>query len=212
MTKGRVIALGIGLALLFVLASCIGTYVSTRNDGINQELALTRQYKDMMAGYGTFRTTAMDQLNIAREKRDAIDSILKDVMEGRAYVKKDGSVDSSALVLAITEKYPDLTGLNIYDQVLTTVQAGRTRFAKDQRKLSDQVRSYNDWRSTGGLLHPVIVSLVGFPSTSLEVRIGNNPPLTGQAALDKMSEVIITKDTQDIFNNGQDQGLDLQKR
>jgi hypothetical protein len=208
MSTGKIIGLVFAALFAFALVAFGGSYLHTRNDGRGQELGLTKQYKDMMSRYGQFRANAGDQLGIVREKRDALDKIFTDVIEKRnpQFVNKDGSVNTQAVISAVREAYPDLTGLNIFDHLLNVIEAGRKAFAEDQTKLADQVRAYNDWRTTGSLMHPWFVEQVGFPSKVLEVRIGDQL-LQGKDALNKMSEVIMTRESQDIFKSGTDKPL-----
>ncbi len=195
------------LALLVGVFTVIGTYTGIRNDGRTQELALTKQFKDTQVGYGQFRTSIHDQLSIAREKRDAMDKILVDAITGR-YDKKNGNneVDKQAVFSAIVEAYPNLSGLDIYDRIIVQIQAGREAFAKDQEQMQDMIRSYNQWRTTGSFVHPTFVDWAGFPSDSLEARIGDKV-YRGQEALDKMSQIIVGSDTSQIFDSGTDKPL-----
>lgn len=201
------IALACVGALLVSTIVLIGSYVSVRNDGRSQELAMNAQWKSMQINYGQFRTGFLDKLSIAREKRDAMDKILTDAVSGR-YDKagQQGTVDSKAVFSAIAEAYPDIKGLNIYDELLKDIQAGRERFAKDQEQMQDMVRSYDDWRTTGSLFHPLFVKWAGFPSSMLEVKV-NGKEFYGQAALDMMKRPIVGSDTNQIFDSGVDQGL-----
>lgn len=197
----------IALAVIVFILSGIGSYVGVRNTGAELELSLTRQFKTVQINYGQYRLKIHDELNIAREKRDAIDVILANAVSGR-YQKKDDEtqIDRQAVFSAIKEAYPDLSGLNIYDKIIDDIQAGRERFAKEQVQLADQVRGFNTWRNTGGLFHPFFVSWLGYPSPLLEVQVGSNK-LTGAAALDKMSIVIVGGDTAQVFDTGIDTPL-----
>ena len=197
----------IALVLVIGAVSLIGTYTSVRNEGRRQELALTRQFKDTQVQYGQFRQSIYDQLSIAREKRDALDKIMVDAVTGR-YDKKgaNNEVDRQAVFSAIKEAYPDLGGLDIYDKIIVQIQAGREAFAKNQEQLQDMIRSYDQWRTTGSLLHPWFVEKLGFPSNLLEARIGGQV-YRGADAYDKMSRVIVGSDTQQIFDSGTDKPL-----
>ena len=202
--KGIITAI-VAAVLLFGTVSVIGTYTTIRNEGRSQELAMTAHWKNTQSRYGQFRMTMADKLSIAREKRDAINKILVDAVSGR-YDKagQAGTVDQAAVVSVIVEKYPDLKGLDIFDQLLTDIQAGREAFAKDQEQMADMVRSYNSWRTTGSFLHPTFVDWAGFPSDILEANVGGKT-YKGQDALDKMSTVIVGQDTGAIFDTGVDQ-------
>lgn len=206
--KPKVIIGGlIALTVLIGLFSLIGTYTSVRNEGRSQELALTRQFKATQTQYGQFRTSVYDQLSIAREKRDALDKILVDAVSGR-YDKKTGNneIDRQAVFSAIKEAYPELSGLDIYDKIIVQIQAGREAFARNQEQLQDMIRSYDQWRTTGSLLHPWFVEQLGFPSDLLEARIGDKV-YRGTDAYDKMSRAIVGSDTSAIFESGTDKPL-----
>jgi hypothetical protein len=197
----------IALVVVIGLVSLVGTYTSVRNEGRRQELALTKQFKDTQVQYGQFRTSIYDQLSIAREKRDAMDKILVDAVTGR-YDKKgaNNEVDRTAVFSAIKEAYPNLDGLDIYDKIIVQVQAGREAFAKNQEQLQDEIRSYDQWRTTGSLLHPWFVEKLGFPSPLLEARVGDKV-YRGVDAYDKMSRIIVGSDTSQIFDSGVDKPL-----
>lgn len=206
--RPKVIVAGVILfAVIFLTAWGVSTYTEVRNDGNSLELTCTAQWKTMMAHYGQFRLGMSDKLNIAREKREAIGKILTDAVTGR-YDKpgQDGTVNGQAVFSAVVEAYPDLKGLNIFDELVKDIQAGREAFAKDQTVMADQVRSYNDWRKGGSWLHPTFVKWAGFPSSNLEVRVGDKV-YRGSEALDKMSQPIIGKDAQEIFESGTDKAL-----
>lgn len=203
LSKGWIIGGIIAAIVLFFGISAISIYTSTRNEGRSQEIAMSKQWNDMQANYGQFRLTVADQLGIAREKRDAINKIMIDAITGR-YDKGNGAVDRDALFSAIHEAYPDLKGLDIFDIIMTTIQAGRERFAKDQEKMQDMIRAYDTWRTTGAWYHPTVVDWCGFPSPLLKARVGKDKVLTGQEALDKMSTAIIGGDTRQIFETGED--------
>jgi hypothetical protein len=202
-----IIALIVAAVLIFGAVSVIGTYTSVRNEGRNQELAMSAHWKNTQSRYGQFRMGMADKMTIAREKRDAINKILVDAVSGR-YDKANqpGTVDQQALFSAIKEAYPDLSGLNIFDGLITDIQAGREAFAKDQETMADMVRSYNAWRTTGSFLHPTFVDWAGFPSDVLEARVGDKT-YKGEEALEKMSKVIVGQDTGEIFDTGNDKPL-----
>lgn len=205
LSKGQVIG-GVSASVgLFLLVSFISCYTSNRNRGTDFELDLTRVFKSTQVNYSQFRTSFGDQMNIASEKRAAMNKLLMDAVTGR--FDKNGKVDNNAFFSAIAEAYPDLKGLDVYDKLLTFVQAGRERFAKDQETLADMVRGYDEWRTTGSAVHPWFVSSVcGFPSDALEVRV-NGKVLRGAEALEKMKEVYISAEAMQIFATGVDQAL-----
>lgn len=193
--------------LLLSLVIWLFIYTSTRNEGRTQEEALSAQWSGMQARYGQNRLTVADQLGIAREKTAAINEILAKSASGR-YDKasQPGVVDQKALLSAVAEAYPDLDVLKVWDTVMTNIQATRERFAADQKKMQDMIRSYETWRTTGQFYHPAVVRYCGFPSVQLKARVGDKI-LTGPEALEKMSIAIVDGDTRHIFDTGVDTGI-----
>jgi hypothetical protein len=198
------------VALIIAVVMGLNGYTTTRNEGNTKELALTAVAKQMMIDYSQDRAAAIDQLGIAHDKAGAFDKILSDVMAGRN-VSGKGTVDRSALISSVREAYPDLKGLDIFDRIMDTVQRMRDKFAVRQTQLAGEVQKFNTWRVTGGLFKPMWVSLCGFPSRQLELRTGTTT-LYGQDALDKMSTVIMTADSQKIFRDSTDEQLDFGKK
>ncbi|MBY0359533.1 MAG: hypothetical protein K2W82_16130 [Candidatus Obscuribacterales bacterium] len=205
--RGWVIAGVVVILLVIFVGIPLGVYTGNRNEGTSRELGLTREFKNMQSRYGQFRLGYADSLGIIDAKKNAMNDVLHAAVTGR-YDKsgKAGEVDRQAFFSAVKEAYPDLSGLDVYDKLLTFVQAGRERFAKDQEMLADMVRSYDTWRKTGSFLHPTIVGWCGFPSDSIEVRIGSKV-LRGKEALDKMSQVEIGAEAAEIFDTGVDKTL-----
>ncbi len=201
----KLIVIGVIAAVVLGLVGWgISTYTEIRNDGRNTELSITAKYKAMQASYGQDRLALTDQLGIAREKRDAMDKILTDAVSGRYNKPGSPQVDNGKLFSAITEAYPDLTGLNIFDKVSDFVGQMRSKFAQDQAQIAEMIRDYNSWRTTGSFLHPTFVDWAGFPSDALEMQANGNT-YRGKEALDRMSRPIIGSDTGVIFDTGVDQ-------
>lgn len=199
------IVLGVILALVLGIGLyAVSVYTSVRNDGRHEELQLTAKYKATMASYGQDRLAFTDSLGIAREKRDAMDKILVDAISGRYNKPGAAQVDNGKLFSAVREAYPDLSGLNIYDKIVDFIGKMRNKFAQDQAEIAKMVAHYNEWRTTGSFLHPWFVTMVGFPSDSLEVNVGGKI-YRGQSALDMMSRPIVGNDTNQIFDTGVDQ-------
>ncbi|MBC7999065.1 MAG: hypothetical protein IAF58_14040 [Leptolyngbya sp.] len=197
----------IGIIAAFVIglgAWAINTYTTVRNEGTRTELAVTAKYKAMQSSYGQDRLAFTDQIGIAREKRDALDKILTDAVSGRYNKPGSPQVDNGKFFSAITEAYPDLKGLDIYDKILDFVGKMRNKFAQDQAQISELIKDYNTWRQTGSFLHPTFVKWAGFPSDALELVVGDKV-YRGQEALDKMARPIVGNDTNVIFDSGEDQ-------
>ena len=204
--KKALIGLAVFAGIVVVAALyCISVYTSVRNAGNTKEAALSAKYSSIQADYGQWRLGVTDSLGIAREKRGAMDQILTHAIEGRYNKPGSPQVDNGKLFSAISEAYPDLTGLNIYDKILDYVKQGREKFSANQAALQALVQDYNTWRTTGSFLHPMIAGWL-FPSGNLKARVGDRT-YTGEEALEKMSRVIVGGDTTQIFDSGNDTGI-----
>jgi RNase P protein component len=203
----RFISLLVIAGLVFVGGTWgAGEYTDTRNEGRGLELALTARYKEVMTKYDQDRSVALDDLHIAGNKRDGLDQILRAGIETRKFAGAGGAVDRNAIISAVREAYPDLKQLGIYDKIADFVVKMRKSFAASQTQLAGEIQKYNSWRTTGSLLHPLWVSVAGFPSKSLEIKLGAKT-FTGAAALDKMSTVVMSGDSQVIFDTSTDKPL-----
>jgi hypothetical protein len=100
---------------------------------------------------------------------------------------------------AIAEAYPDLRALDIYDKVLDTIRAGRADFKNRQDGLLDKLRSYDTWRKQGIIRSWALAQWA--PSNNLVARVGNQR-FTGQAALDKMYDIVLIEDADRAFETG----------
>ena len=205
------IILGSIVAVLgFLALSAISTYTSVRNEGNTRELALTAKYSSNQAEYGQWRLGVVDQLGIAREKAEAIESILDAAVSGRYNKEGSPDVDSGKLFSAIAEAYPDLSGTDIYDRVLEFVKQGRVRFGQAQAELQEMIQGYDTWRTTGSFLHPTFAGWL-FPSDNLKARVGDKV-YKGEEALEKMARVIVGSDTTEIFDSGTDKPIVTPKK
>ncbi|MFN8553090.1 MAG: hypothetical protein U0103_16580 [Candidatus Obscuribacterales bacterium] len=183
-----------------------GEYTDTRNQGRGFELALTADYKENMTDYDQGRSSVLDQLHIAADKRDGLEQLLRAGVESRKFEGVGGGVNRNAFISAVREAYPDLKQLGIYDKIADSVVLMRKKFASSQVRLAGEIQKYNTWRTTGSLFHPFFVSLVGFPSKSLEIKIGGTT-YYGAEALAKMSTVVMSSASQEIFSTGVDKPL-----
>ena len=61
--------------------------------------------------------------------------------------------------------------------------------------------AYDKWRLEG-FIHSMVVRALGFPSNELKARIGDQVVAYGQAAEDKMWQVVLTQDAIDAYKSG----------
>lgn len=197
-------------ALIFVslLVWTLASWSSIKNDGVAYENQLVATDKKVQNNLSAFRQGFYEQFSVVDAKKKALDEILTNAVTAR-YEAGGATADPFArkgpLFSALAESYPQLTGLDVYDKVVDYIQAGRARFRNVQDELQDRIRVYNTWRQKG-IVHEPMVKLVGFPSDRLYTTRGGQR-VSGQAALEKMEELVLSKDTNEIFRTGEDQAL-----
>jgi hypothetical protein len=200
--------LGFGLAALVLAAIvCVGGiglygYAnSLQMTGVSLEKQLNAQYLDNQNNLSSYISGFYEQVGIAQAAGSQLDTILTDAVKGR-YDGKDGAAfGSDALFAAISEAYPDTSQLaGNWTVILDYIKAGRESYRNIQSKLLDMLRSYDTWRESG-LVQSQIIRLMGYPSNGLVARIGTDK-YTGQDALDKMYQIVLTKEALDAYNTG----------
>lgn len=206
-TKHRGLVIGAGVLVIVVLIFVIWPLTalsSTKSQGVDKETQLTAQYQDNQNTLSAYIAGFYEQTGVAKVKADKLNAILLDAVKGR-YDGKLAPGTGGAFFSAITEAYPDLSGLNIYDKIVDYVQAGRANYKNVQTALLDQIRGYDNWRK-GGLIHPMWVRFAGFPSSNLEAKVGDTT-VTGSEALRKMKQLVLVGQATAAYQTGTDQIL-----
>lgn len=203
--KRNTVILAIGFAALVFALFVTSVINSTRNEGIEKETALTAQYESNRNELATYVLTVKEQLGVADRKAVALDKILEDAIKGRYDKSLTAATpgqpqQGNALISAIVEAYPDLSGLDTYDKVIDSISAGRTAYKDKQDKLLDMIRNYDSWRRKGIIKHNII-NFLGFPSDSLMAKTGDKV-LTGRAALAQMRAIVLTDAAVDAYEKG----------
>lgn len=193
----------IAFVLLLFVAYPLASLSSTKSQGVDKETQLTAQYRDNQNTLSAYIAGFYEQTGVAKVKSDKLNAILLDAVKGR-YEGKMSPGTGGAFFSAITEAYPDLSALNIYDKIVDYVSAGREGYKNKQTLLLDRIRDYDNWRNKG-LFHPGWVKLAGFPSTNLEA----GPDVTGSAALVKMKQIVLTSQARKAYETGEDQILTI---
>lgn len=202
------IAIGVIAVIVISVIVFVGKINSTRNTMIDKETALTAQYANNQQALATYVNKIKEALGVANQSTAALDKVLSNAVQGRYKGDTSAQPGGGQLFSAITEAYPDITSLNVnYERVQSAVLSGRDAFSNLQTKMLDQVRDYNSWRKRG-IIHSQIANLVGAPSDNLEVTIGENT-FTGKAALNKMKRPLTNSYSDQAYETGKDEGMDL---
>ena len=184
---------------LVVVGGLYGYASSLQSERVTRENQLSAQYSANQNYLSTYISTFYEELGVANLKSEKMDQILSDAVKGRY---EDGGFSAgSPFFAAVSEAYPDISGLNIYDRIVDHIKSGREGYRAIQDKLLDMIRSYNDWRQDGYLQSRIIEDFIHVPSERLEARIGTNV-YRGKEALEKMQQIITTSSTQKAYETG----------
>lgn len=214
----------IGIPLLLAMVFCVGAvgvgadFVDARTTGPRLEQELNKIYLSCQNNLSQYKLAFYEQLNIAQYKSDALDRAIESALMGN-FDSGQGTqgtggqapvIDRAELILYFQRNFPDLSGLDIWDELIDFIQSGRAGFKNCQDQLIDAVGSYDLWR-TQGVLHPFVVQLAGFPSQNLRAAIGSDV-VYGLEALERMRRIVLSRDALDAYETGIDTPAGLPTR
>lgn len=192
----------IGVVFLCVIAGILYGYANgLRNTGVEYEKALNAQYLDNQNELSAFISGFFEQAGVNQAAGDQLKEILVETVKGR--YDEGGFSTKSALFVAIREAYPE-AGVNElmknWGKLQDYISAKREAYKAKQSKLLDMLREYDTWRAKG-IVQSQVIRILGFPSNGLEARIGEQV-LRGQYALDKMYQIVLTKEGIEAYQKG----------
>jgi hypothetical protein len=199
LSKSAITTLAVLGGLVVLFFALYGYVNSLRSEGVRRETALNAQYLSNQNELGTYISSFYEQLGIANLKSEKLDQILMDAVKGRYEGNNMGR--GGEFFSAITEAYPNLQGLDIYDRIINHVAAGREAYKGVQNKLLDMLREYDNWRIDGFFQSWIISSVLGVPSEHLEARIGNLVT-QGASARDQMYLIVLPSQARDAYKTG----------
>lgn len=206
--RGLTIAGVIALVLGFLGLSVLSYANGLRNEGIQRETQLRAQYLSNQNYLSAFISGFYEQISVATAAGDALDEILLDAVKGR--YDEGGFEVGSSIFTAIVEAYPEAGVAELMEnwgKVQDYIVAQRAGYRNIQDKLLDMLREYDLWRQTGIFRH-MFVSMLGFPSDTLVAQVGDTK-LTGQDALDKMYQIVLTSEAVDAYEDGEMDPLEV---
>jgi hypothetical protein len=196
--KGLMVLSIVGFAILLILGWLYGQFNGVQKEGVNQEQALNAQYLNAQNELSTYISTFYETVDVAEVKTEALDEVLTDAITGRYDEGLTALGGEGQLISALAEAYPDLSGLDSYDEVIDVVRSGREGFRGQQEKLLDMLRRYDAWRDED-IIRSFFVSARGFPSDRVTVTVAGEK-LTGQDALDEMWVIVLTDEARDAYD------------
>lgn len=203
-----IIPVGIVGVLLICFLGALQARADTRSTAVHMETQLSAQYDNNRIELSNIKATFYSTISVANLKSDKMDQLIEDAVKGRydGQSTAAGAAGKGTLFSAVVEAYPQL-GENyaLYDKIAQFLIDARKSYAQDQMKLRDMLRAYDLWRNDSGFLglHPLWVSWAGVPTSNLKATV-NGTVVTGQAAEDQMSKLVLTSDAQKSYDTGVD--------
>lgn len=199
--KPVVIWVAIAVVVIIAGLSLFSTINSLRDQGIKRENALEAQYQDNQNELSTYILKIKEILGVADRGANKLDQILSDAIKGR-YDGKMEPGTGGAMFSAITEAYPDLTATSAsYAKVQDAIMSGRDAYKNKQTQLLAKIESYENW-TTQGLIDSQIIKSLGFPTDSLEARVGEKV-YKGAEALEQMKNIVKVKEATTAYETGE---------
>lgn len=188
-------------AVVVVLFIIYGYANGIRNEGITRERQLGAQYLDNQNWLSAYISGFYEQAGVLRAQSDVLDQILLDAVKGR--YDDGGFAVGSPMFAAIVEAYPEAGVAELmanWGKLQDYISAGREGYRNQQSKLLDMLRGYDTWRETG-FVKSTVARVLGFPSNSLEARVGEMV-LTGEFARQKMYQIVLTSEAIKAYETG----------
>ncbi|HXV26525.1 MAG TPA: hypothetical protein VD862_00640 [Candidatus Paceibacterota bacterium] len=187
------VVLAIAAAFVVFGVALYGYAVSIRNAALDRELQLVAQYKVNQTELSSYVSTFYEQVGVANLKSAKVDEVIRGALQGRF---GDDGFQGGSLFAAFHEAYPDVQALNIYDQILPTIAAGREGFRNKQQKIIDEARAYDRWRKDG-IFRAWVLSGI-YPSSDLAIDVGGET-LYAEAALKHLANPVLDSRTNKAY-------------
>lgn len=160
----------------------VGLYVSANNTEVSLRNRFKNQQKSNESSFDKTWKTIQQEAGIAETERETFKSAFVEIMQAQKGVAGNGALASffSQAKVSITPK--------LFLKLMTTVEAQRESFHRDQQKLLEIVRLHDDVRTK-------------LPSSFF---------VGGREALE--AKIITSAKTDAVFSSGQDNDVELFKK
>ena len=126
---------------------------------------------------------------------DRIANLMKDVISARYK-----NISNSNMPAFLTENYPDLRNLAIsYDRLAGEIIKRRDAFLTSQDQLAFKIEAFEKWRTA---TVRAWFFAKDYPDDNLKAIINGRVIATGNAALQKMQQLISSEETNSTYNSG----------
>lgn len=158
--NGKLLAL-IGLVVVagLMMLGAMSMYVSTHDRAVEFEGNIKKYYDASESQLSKYTLTIQEKVQVADKYKDA----LNDTIE--AYFKGREGVDQKYVLSQIQQQVPNIDP-KIYQELMVTIESGRTKFNNLQKMKIDQCTDYAKFRK--GFLNSKMLDDVAFPGKDIE--------------------------------------------
>jgi hypothetical protein len=192
------IAIGGVAAIIAITLFAVNNGVT--NKGNVKQTALNAQYEKNINYLSDCIVRIREAAGITQGQTEALDQIITNAVKGRYEEGSSAQVGGGQLFSAITEAYPDLSGLSAsFDRVLTIATGCRFDYRDEQTSLQSRIADFDSWR-----LGSWVARTFGgeYPTDNLIARKGDDV-LTGDQALVQMRNVVVVGDASKAYETGE---------
>ncbi len=176
MKKGLLVAALIMGALILV---CGGIGISTSNSEVRLRNEAEAQQENLKVVFDATWKIISQKAGVSEKYADDFKDIYPKLMEGRY-----GDEHGGAMMSWITEHNPEFD-TSLYQDLMRSIEAERTKFAREQKVLLDIVREHNNVRET-------------LPGS---IFVGSRPEIE--------VKLVTSAKTDEAFSSGQENDIDL---
>ena len=157
--NGKVFAL-IGVIVVFglMVIGSISMYVGTYDRAVEFEGNIQKYYDASESQLSTYTLTIQEKVQVSDKYKDALKETIESYFKGRE------GVDQKFVMSQIQQQVPNLDP-KIYQELMVTIESGRTKFNNLQKMKIDQCTEYSKFRK--GFWNSKILDVNTFPSENI---------------------------------------------
>lgn len=185
MKKGTIIALGVAGAI--TVSGAIGgfTILGQRNVAVGLENSIDAQLVANKSNYDSMIKSAKEMVQVTDMYADDFEKIYTNMIEGR-YSAEENQKELDKLFKVVHESNPSLDP-TVYTTLQRELSANRKTFDRNQAMISDKIREYNTF-----VERKFIMAFI-----------------TGRKTMDANKFIVTSEGTENAFNTGEDEEINL---
>jgi hypothetical protein len=158
--NGKILALiGIVIVAGLMMIGAISMYVDTHDRAVEFEGNIKKYYDASESQLSNYTLAIQDKVQVADKYKDALKETIESYFKGRE------GVDQKFVMSQIQQQVPNLDP-KIYQELMVTIESGRTKFNNLQKMKIDQCSDYAKFRK--GFWNSRVLDKDVFPGKEIE--------------------------------------------